>query len=640
MLKRSKFSRYSFVLVMLGLVLGLAPGTSAQLTTQITAALEAADTALAITLLNKEVRLDKSYYLNYYTIGEIHFARAEYEQALEQFLIAVKKKKKNWNSQYSLGRTHLVLGQLDEAQKVMEYGRKKFRDQKAWFENGFGKVMMARKDYRAADKAFRQALVVEPDNAEYHIDLGDANYYQGIPSLAVSEYKKALAVDTGSLEVHFHWAEACLEMKDYNCAIEQLRTVLQKDSTHATAWMNLGGIYYNAGRSSRTRAERNNRFKETIGSYKRYLDLTGAEPDSSSVRVYFGLAKSYVSLNGYEDAAVYFNDVLSIPYEPKDIYFHYGKCLWGIKDYVKAGEMLLKHFDWVAEQDENYKPTISDREIYQLLGDAFYYRKPNDFVTAIDYYKKALEINPEQKRLVQNVAVGYHSLKSYAQALEYYDKRIELGLDSTGKSIYKNAGFCALNIANAGSGEDEDEDIDEMDEEDGGEEVATGGAGTIDPNINYYELAISYMQKYLEYDPDDLKIVSLVANTSLYQLSDCENGVAAFEKVLALDPDNCEAKKALGFAFFGGDICGKNYSKALTYLRQAYSCISNVSGACGDVDLTLWVAQCFHLRAAAKEAGTGSDDFRQANEWYRKVIKCEPGNTDAIKGRDDTQFEF
>ena len=47
-------------------------------------------------------------------------------------------------------------------------------------------------------------------------------------------------------------------------------------------------------------------------------------------------------------------------------------------------------------------------------------------------------------------------MKSYGQAIEFYDKRIALGIDSNSASIYKNAGYCASNMAN-GQGEEEDD---------------------------------------------------------------------------------------------------------------------------------------------------------------------------------------
>lgn len=594
------------------------------------------DTVKAIGLLGNEIDVDPAYHYNYYILGRIHFNQGRCPEARDQFLVALTKKKKHLESKYYLGLCYIKLGELDEAEKLMEEGRKKAKkDLKHMFENGYGLVKLAQGDYREADHAFRQALVGDSMNAEYHINLGDANFYSGVPYLAIVEYEKALQLDTASLEVYFHWAEACLETKDYGCAIEKLRTVLQKDSTHAPAWMRAGEIYFKAALSSRSRAERNERFKETIGSYKRYLELAATEPDSSNVRVFFGLALSYVNLSGWEESGKYFEQVLSIPYEPKDVYFYYGKSLWGTKEYAKSAEMLMKHIEWVGQQDADYHSRISEAELYQLLGDDYFYRKPDkDYASAIPHYKKSLAARPEQKRLLQNIAIGYHSLQSYAQAIEYYDLRIEAGLDSTSASIVKNAAYCALNLANQ-AGDGDDEDIDEEEED-----IALPASPE-----ELYQKAVDYMVLYIEYHPEDVKAMLMVANTYLYQLSNCTEGVKYFQQLLTVDPDNCDAKKSLGYAYFGG-VCNKNYTKALGYLKDAYTCYksTDAGGPCTDVALVLWVAQCYHLRAAEKTQnqgdGAGEDDFREAHKWYGRVLQCEPGHAEAKKNRDEIQFEF
>lgn len=674
-------------------VLILAPLSNAQdLKSIISDALNKGDTANAIILLNNDIEVDKTYHLNYFYLGKINFERSQYEDAVVQFEIALSKKKKHYESLYYLALSQLRLGNLEIAEEKMNTGMKKDKKNKHRFEDGLGQVMLAQEKYRDADRLFRQAIINNPNNANYHIHLGDANFYQGIPSLAISEYEKALEVDTASLEVYFHWAEACLEMKDFTCAIDKLKVVLTKDSTYAPAWNRAAGIYYKAARSSRSRDERKNRFMETIGAYKKYLvlkyvpvdtvhlkgflelakvdynkaysdllmsssvsvdstnikifydlamvdyskalerynEISQVQADSSNVRVFFELAMSYVNINGFEDAADYFNKVLSIPMEPKDIYFNLGKSYWGIRDYAKSGELLLKHIDWVSQQDENYHSNIREYELYQLLGDSYYYRNPKDFSTAINYYKKSLEIRPEQRRIVQNIAVGYHSLKSYAQALEYYDKRIEFGIDEKSASLIKNAGYCALNIANNSGDDDDEEDFDE--EEEMVEE-------TVVDDRNYFEVAISYFIKYLEYKADDAKILTAIANTYLYQLTDIANGVKYFEQVAALEPDNCDAKKSLGYAFFG--FANKNYTKALGYLRDANSCFTK-DGECTDGALILWIAQCYHLRAAEKVAAEkdANEDFKAAFNWYGKVLKCEPNHTEAKKGQNDVRFEF
>ncbi len=609
---------------------------SVELKANIVAALNSGDTTKAIGLINKEIAVDEGYYYNYYALGQIYYAQYDYEKALENFQKSAKKKKKHFDSQYYAGLCLLELGDIDEAEKVFLQGRKKAKKEKYKFENGMGLILLEKGEYVDADRAFRAALIGDKDNAEFHINLGDANFFQGIPSLAISEYKKALAVDTASKEVYFHWAEACLEMKDYNCAIEKLRVVLTKDSTHAQAWMRAGGIYFKAAMSSRSREERKSRFIDAIGSYKKFLELADVKADSNYVRVYFETAMSYANINGFEDAASYFDQVLAIPYEPRDIYFYYGKSLWGIKDYVKAADMLLKHIDWVAQQDGNYKNKIRGSELYRLLGDSYYYRKPNkDFASATKYYTISLKERPDQKRLVQSMALAYHNMKSYAQALEYYNKRIEIGIDSTSALILKNAGSCALSIANNAS-EGDDLELEEDLEEDG--EIGTGG---IDPDINYFEVAIDYYKQYLVYFPSDTKVLLLISDNYLRNLFDCTNGVEYYKKLLDIEPDNCDAKKAIGYSYFGG-ICDKNYGLALKYLKDAYTCTTSDGGKCNDVDLTLWVAQCYHLRAAAKanDKQDANDDFKNAYNWYGKVLKCDTTNEQAKKGQDDTRFEF
>ncbi len=633
---------YICALVLMAVVVSIEPAFGQKLRHDIQDALDQGDSSKAVSLLANEIRLDPAYHINYFTLGRIYYNRLQYSEALAQFEKALKKKKKHFESLYFLGLTQLKLGEPAAAEKSMDRGLKKASKLKALFENGHGLVKLAQEDYQEADRSFRRALAIDPDNAEYHINLGDANFYQGIPVLAILEYEEALKIDTASLEVYYHWAEACLEMRDYNCAIEKLKIVLVKDSTHAPAWMRAGGIYYKAARSATTRDDRTKRFKDAIGSYQKYFALAGDEADSSNYRAYFDMAMSYYSLRGYEEAVSYFEKLFAIPYVPRDAYFYYGKSLWGVRDYNKSGEALLSQIEWAEAQNKDfYRSTVREVELYKLLGDAFYYRKPRQFMSAMPWYQKSLEIDPDQPRLLQNIAIAYHNNKSYAQAIDFYLRRIELGIDSASFSFIKNAGLCALHLANNGAdGEDLDIDEEELEEESGnGEEQFA--QQTADPDVDYYQLAIDLLTRYISHQPDDAKVVSLLANTHLYQLANCSEGIKWFNKLLELEPGNCDAKKAIGFAYFGG-LCTKNYSKALSVLKDANKCLTEQMGACSDAELIMWIAQCYHLRGADKMNAKKdyNDDFKNAYNWYGKVLKCEPSNSIAKKGQDDLKFEF
>jgi tetratricopeptide (TPR) repeat protein len=593
-------------------------------------ALAAGDTAAAITRIKGVIETDPTYHYNYYILGRIAYEREQYTQARDYFRIAYDKKKKHYESLYYYGLSELALENVVEAEKAFDTGLKKARDMKAHFEYGMGLVRMAQKDYQEADRAMRRAIAANDTAAAYHIALGDINFYQGIPALAVSEYETALALDTAGTDVYFHWAEACLEMKDYQCAMEKLRVVLARDSTFARAWNRAGGIYFKAARSTRSREERQQRYMDAIGSYERYIELSGAVPDSDHVRPFFEIALAYYNINRYEEAVEFFDKVLSIPYEPRDIYFYLGKSLWGIRQYERAGEVLLRHQQWVADQEKGSVSRVDEAELNKLLGDSYFYRSPKDYYNAAKYYRRSLDIDPNQDRLLQNVAVAYHNMRRYSEAIQFYDLRIAAGMDSSSASIYKNAALCALHLAGA----DTDEaDLDEEMMDEGGDD---GGAAAIDPNVNYYEVAIGYMNNYLEYSPNDTTIVERVANTYLYQLYDCANGVAACQRLLDLDPSNCQAKKSLGFAYFGGDICTKDLDKTLRYLTQAYDCMND---ACADPALVKWIAQAYHLRAVAG-TGDANSDYKNAFEWYGRVLKCTPSDEEAKKGQEDTRFEF
>jgi tetratricopeptide (TPR) repeat protein len=610
-----------------------------ELKTEIQDALNANDTALAIDLIQQEIDSDPAYHGNYYQLGRIFYVRGQFKIAAEQFELALDKKSKHYESLYHLGLCRLELGDIEGAREAFDKGQKKDRKHKGWFLYGLGRVFMVEENFQEADKKFREAIIETEQNpeqytakekAEYHISLGDANYRQGIPALAIGQYEIAQELDTGSVEVYYHWADACLETRDYQCAMDKLRLVLTEDSLYAPAWLRAGGIYFKIARSSRNREERTERFKSVVGSYKRYLDLTNAQADSSTVRLFYELGRSYTELRGYEDAVDAFEKVLSIPYEPRDIYFHYGKALVITRQYEKASEAFQKHLVWLENLPTDFTSAVDTLELFQYMGDCFYYRKPAEFYEAIKWYTRAIDGGKDQRRLIQNTAVAYHQVKMYRDALNYYDQRIAMGIDSNYSSMYKNAGFCALNLANQEeSGEDEDDiDIDEdMPEVE------------VEPDtVDYYRLATAYFEDFLTYKSDDAKVVELVANTYLYNLRDCAKGVSYLERLITLDPSNCSARRSLGFAYFSPEtICTQNYSKALGYFRKAYDCVAAASGPCGDIDLTLWIAQAYHLRAADTKS---KEDFKSAFEWYGKVLKCDPGNKPALEGRDQTQFEF
>lgn len=631
------------------------PVSAEELKQPIVDALNAGDTTKAMNLLESEIKIDPGYEYNYYIMGKIFEKRHKYSKALEYYQTAVDKKGKFYEALYALGMMQLELGKIDEAEKTMKNGIKKSHDMDAWFHNGMGLVQMAKGNLSEADKEIRMALIADPDNARFHINLGDVNFANKVYPLAISEYEKALKLDTASTDVYFRWAEACLEMRDYTCALEKLRVVLTKDSTYADAWMKAGGIYYKAARSSRNQQDMKQRFLETIGSYEKYIQLSNAKPDSFTGRAYYETAMSYVFIGGYDKAQEYFRKVLSIPVEPRDIYFYFARSFQGDQEnpqYDSALYYYKKHEEWVKEQGPDYTSSISNAELYRRMGECYQALKDN--YNTINYFKKSLEYDPNQPNLLYGIAVAYNYNGDYRNALIYYMKRIDAGMDERYWSIYYNAATSALYLLEKGGAamtEEEDLGLDE--------DLAPADTVEEDPlaGIDLAQLAIDYLTKIAvdywdvvqskeRYLPTGIKALGMLASTYLYQKNDCTNGVKWYQKVLEYDPNNCEALKSLGYAYYGG-ICTNNYGKALDYLGQARQCLEK-SGEekCSQamVDVMLWIGQAHQFRAIersdAKQKDAAKADFKAAYDWYEQVLKCDPGNKAATEGKEQVYYEF
>ena len=120
--------------------------------------------------------------------------------------------------------------------------------------------------------------------------------------------------------------------------------------------------------------------------------------------------------------------------------------------------------------------------------------------------------------------------------------------------------------------------------------------------------------------------------------------LAAIDGVLEVDPDYCEAKKSLGYAYFG-ELCTQNFSRALTYLTQALDCNVKAGTSRGDdISLLLWIAQTYHFRAVERQEAKQpkeqyQKDYENADNFYREVLRYQPNNQEAKDGYRQVKWE-
>ena len=563
-------------------------------------ALTAKDTTQVLKLIEKGIKNDPGFAPFYLLRGQIYYERKEYEKGIKEFDQALKKKSKLYEALYFKGLALLYLDKLEDAEKAFDKGIKKAKEEKALFHNGLGLLYMKKEDYGQADVQFSQAIQAGPDQAEFHVNLGDANFYRKVYGLAIAEYNRVIEIDTTYLDVYFRLARAYMVQKQFNQALEQLRVVLARDDSYAYAWKEMGKIYTMAGLSAPNKEAREQLFKDAIGSYREFVDLA---QDSSDGEVFFNLGKAYYNLSGFASADSAFEYVLSIGDVPSNIYLYLGRGSMGEKKYDKGIQYLQKHLEWLKEQDSDRVPGSSDADIFRRIANG--YKETGDNVSASENFSKAFELDSTNGRYAVEAAMVYHKLKDFPQALHYYQKRIEIGPEQ--KEIYLYAAYCLLNMED-------------------------------------YEATLPYLLKVVELDSLHLKAYSHLSDVYLTRLEDCENGVKWTKKLFAMDTTNCEALKLLGFSCFVSP-CKIDYLKAIDYYRKALDCFkAKGMDNCGNSDVILYIAQAYHLYAAGLQEQNKKEEskkyFKLAFDWYKKCLKCDPGNADCKQGITDTEFEF
>ncbi|MCP4703586.1 MAG: hypothetical protein GY865_03170, partial [candidate division Zixibacteria bacterium] len=393
-------------------------------------------------------------------------------------------------------------------------------------------------------------------------------------------------------------------------------------------------------------------YENTIGSYNRYIELTNNKTDSTSGRAFYEAGMASLILGGYPEAQKNFATVLSIPVEPKDIYFYFARSFQGNKDYDSAITYFDKHISWVSTQDEEYQSGIRDVDLYRRIGECYQAKK--DHNKTVEYYRKSLAIDSTQARLLYGVAVAYNYNQDYANAVVYYMKRFALGTDDRYWSLYYNAAMAALYLLEKGgsamASDDEDMDLG-LEEDEGIVEEAVDpleGVDLAELAVGFLEvIANDYWEKVISNEKNKktaVKALNMLGSTYLYQLNDCTNGKKYLERVLEVDPEYCDAKKSLGYLYFG-EQCNQNFSRALTYLTQALDCRVKSGKTRGDdISLLLWIAQTYHFRAverieAKQPKEQSKKDYENADLYYLEVLKYQPNHSDAKEGHRQVKWE-
>ena len=172
----------------------------------------------------------------------------------------------------------------------------------AWCFNEWGVAFMMAGVYKNAWGAFIKAVEMEPENPQYHSNLGLCFFYRGKADDARKHYKLALEYDSQHDTANINYAVLLIRERLYEDSVKILQKVLARDDSNHFALLYLGYAYY--------------RQKQYGLAIEQYDQAIVFQPNSADLYIY--RAYAYYEMNSLGQAETDLNRAESIhPNHPK-----------------------------------------------------------------------------------------------------------------------------------------------------------------------------------------------------------------------------------------------------------------------------------------------------------------------------------
>jgi predicted Zn-dependent protease len=314
--------------------------------------------------------------------------------------------------QMDLNSNNVVAAQSNFALATKDMRRKEFQE----FIYIAKAYMNAEKpDYKNALAVLNKASVINSQDAQLQLALGDAYYGEGKQNEAFIAYRSAFLLDSSLLRAKMQLGVLLKGAKSYDEASKAYNEVIAINPNYGPVYRELAETYYKIARNKPSQAEAN--YKIALGHYDKYMSLTDYSVNSRMRRADFLiLIEDYVALEVEAKKMVELDKV-----NPR-IYRYLGYSAY------KNGNL-----DVATKSLENFINSPGNKPIaldYLYLGLTKIKKGTNSDGTAIDStafktglidIKKSIEMEPLAVQDLSEVGKNLFTQKLYKEAATIFE---------------------------------------------------------------------------------------------------------------------------------------------------------------------------------------------------------------------------
>lgn len=310
-----------------------------------------------------------------------------------------------------------------------------------------GAIKQALGDYDSALSYYGKAEQLNPSNINTRLNVGTLFQQRKEYQKAITAYDSVLTLYPNNTQALLYKAQVFKEMGDAKAAMTLYKKVLSLEPSNSIARAEMGAVikdtmtpseYLNYLLANGTESElyeysyklhKEKQLNEAIKGYKAVISKNANNADA-----YINLAVCYAGINDYDNAINTLNTA-------KNKFPANNLVLQTLKDVQNdntANQIALASDSY---NNKDYKKAIQQylainpATEHSLLGVAASYQAMNDFNSAIEYYKKAEQLNPKNAEIPYYIGYLYSEQNNWILAENYLKKAMSLNPQSEAKEL-------------------------------------------------------------------------------------------------------------------------------------------------------------------------------------------------------------